>query len=121
MGKLTMLSRATRPFATALRNAAAPSRFMSAYSIVRVDVHDADAYGKYAEIAGPTVEKYGGKFLARGGPATQLEGEGRARNVIIEWPDVDTAMEFYNSPNYKEAMSHGVPASTRDYVVVEGA
>ena len=65
--------------------------------------------------------KYGGKFLARGGAATQLEGEGRARNVIIEWPDTATALEFYNSESYQEAMSHGVPASTRDYCVVEGA
>ena len=41
-------------------------RFKTHYSIVRVDVHDDEAYGKYAAIAGPTVEKYGGKFLARG-------------------------------------------------------
>merc|ERR1712072_1459179 len=123
---IIMLSRATRPFASALRSAA-PSRSMSAYAIVRVDVHDAEAYGKYAAIAGPTVAKFGGEFLARGGAATYLEGAGPAgstenqRNVIIKWPDVATALEFYNSPDYKEAMSHGLPASTRDYVIVEGA
>lgn len=99
----------------------AMSRNMAAYSMVRIDVHDAEAYGKYAEIAGPAVAAHGGKFLARGGAVTHLEGEGRARNVIIEWPDVDSALKFYNSDSYKEAMSHGVPASTRDYCIVEGA
>lgn len=92
-----------------------------AYSIVRIDVHDTEAYGEYAKIAGPAVAAHGGTFLARGGDATQLEGEGRARNVIIQWDCKEDAMKFYKSPAYVEAMSHGVPASTRDYVVVEGA
>ena len=50
----------------------------------------------------------------------QLEGEGRARNVIIKWPDTETALRFYKSPGYQKAMSYGLPASSRDYVVVEG-
>jgi len=120
---MSFASRHVQSFLAAARHAsarAAPSRSI-AYSMVRIDVHDAEAYGKYAAIAGPTVAKFGGKFLARGGEYTQLEGEGRARNVIIEWPDKKTALEFYNSPSYQEAMSHGVPASTRDYCIVEGA
>merc|ERR1712216_786151 len=83
-----------------------------AYSIVRVDVHDDEAYGKYATIAAAAVAHHGGEFLVRGGAATQLEGQGRARHVIIKWPDVKTAMEFYNGEGYQEALKHGIPAST---------
>ena len=42
-----------------------------------------------------------------------------ARNVIIKWPDVDTALEFYNSENYKEAMSHGVKDPRNPWVSIE--
>ena len=91
-----------------------------AYSIVRVDVHDASAYGEYARIASQAVAEHGGEFLVRGGAAVQLEGEGRQRNVIIKWPDTATARKFYQGESYQEALRHGLPASTRDYVVVEG-
>ena len=93
---------------------------MAVYSIVHVDVHDAEAYAKYAEIAGPAVAKYGGEFLARGGKTVAKEGTARARNVIVRLPDWDAAETFYNSPEYQEAMSHGIPASTREYMFVEG-
>ncbi len=93
---------------------------MAAYVMVHVDVHDADAYARYAALAGPAVEKHGGEFLARGGRAVQMEGVGRARNVVIRFPDFETAEKFYHSPDYQEALAHGLPASTREYTIVEG-
>ncbi len=93
---------------------------MAVYSIVHVDVKDADAYAKYAEKAGPAVQKFGGEFLARGGKTVVKEGSTRARNVIIRFPDWDAAESFYDSPEYQEALSHGLPASERDYMFVEG-
>lgn len=93
---------------------------MSVYAIVQVDVKDADAYAKYAELAGPAVAKYGGEFLARGGDVEVMEGTTRARCVIIRFDDMETAKRFYNGPEYQEALSHGLPASERDYKFVEG-
>ncbi|MDG1529730.1 MAG: DUF1330 domain-containing protein [Paracoccaceae bacterium] len=93
---------------------------MPAYSIVHADVFDADTYAKYAELAGPAVAAAGGKFLARGGRFEQLEGEGRPRNVLIEWPDYDTAIAFYNGEVYQAAMEFARPSSTREYTIVEG-
>ena len=93
---------------------------MAVYAVVQVDVHDADAYAKYAELAGPAVLKHGGKFLARGGEVHVMEGTTRARCVLVEFPDIETAKTFYNSPDYKEALAHGLPASDRDYKFVEG-
>ncbi len=93
---------------------------MAVYAIVHIDVNDADEYAKYAAIAGPAVAKYNGTFLARGGECVQMEGKGRARNVIIRFGDMDTAKQFYHSPEYQEALSYGLPAASREYTFVEG-
>lgn len=93
---------------------------MSVYAIVQVDVHDAEAYAKYAELAGPAVAKYGGTFLARGGDVVVKEGQTRPRCVIIEFSDMATAEAFYDGPEYQDALSYALPASTRDYKLVQG-
>ncbi|WP_281984529.1 DUF1330 domain-containing protein [Thalassorhabdomicrobium marinisediminis] len=93
---------------------------MTAYAIVQIDVHDADEYAKYAKLAGPAVEKFGGEFLARGGETEVMEGTSRARNVLIKFPDVETAKEFYNSPDYQEALEYALPVADRDYKIVQG-
>jgi len=93
---------------------------MAVYAMVHIDVKDADAYGKYAALAGPAVVKYGGEFLARGGECAQMEGKGRARNVIIRFADMKTARAFYDGPEYQAALKFGLPAASRDYTFVEG-
>lgn len=93
---------------------------MTVYAMVHIDVRDADEYAKYAALAGPAVAKYGGEFLARGGDCAQMEGQGRARNVIIKFPDMKTAKSFYHGPEYQEALSYGLPAADREYTFVEG-
>lgn len=93
---------------------------MPTYAIVQVDVKDADEYAKYAELAGPAVTKYGGEFLVRGGKVEVKEGSSRARCVVIQFPDLDTAQTFYHSPEYQEALAYALPVSERDYKFVEG-
>ena len=93
---------------------------MPTYAIVQVDVKDADEYAKYAELAGPAVTKYGGEFLVRGGKVEVKEGSSRARCVVIQFPDLDTAQTFYHSPEYQEALAYALPVSDRDYKFVEG-
>jgi uncharacterized protein (DUF1330 family) len=93
---------------------------MPAYWIAHVEVTDADAYGKYAALAGPAIAKHGGQFLARAGRYVQLEGNDRARNVVVEFPTLEGAVACYNSPEYTEARSHADGASVRDLMVVEG-
>lgn len=93
---------------------------MPAYAIVQVDVKDADEYAKYAALAGPAVAKFGGEFLARGGDYEVFEGTSRARNVLIRFPDMETAKTFYHSPDYQEALAYALPVSDRDYKIVEG-
>lgn len=93
---------------------------MPAYWIARVDVTDADSYGRYAALAGPAIAAHGGEFLARGGETRVMEGTARARNVVIRFPDMETAEACYRSPAYQEAVSHANGASVRDLILVAG-
>lgn len=89
--------------------------------IAHVQVTDAEAYGKYAQLAGPAIAAHGGKFLARGGRYHQLEGNDRARNVVARFPSLEAAVACYHSPEYQAALDHARGASVRDLVVVEEA
>ncbi|QYX58390.1 DUF1330 domain-containing protein [Roseovarius sp. SCSIO 43702] len=92
---------------------------MPALWIAHVTVTDADAYGKYAELAGPAIAKHGGRFIARGGRFVQLEGRERPRNVVAKFPSVEAAETCYHSPEYQEALSHARDASERELLIVE--
>ena len=89
--------------------------------IARVTVHDADAYARYAALAPVAMKKYGARVLARGGRSEALEGEARARNVVLEFDDYETAKAYFNSPEYQEARSHRIGAADFDLTLVEGA
>lgn len=92
---------------------------MPALWIAHVNVTDAEAYGKYAALAGPAIAKHGGHFIARGGRYVQLEGNDRARNVVAKFPTLEAAEACYRSPEYQAALDHARGASERDLVVVE--
>lgn len=92
---------------------------MPALWIAHVTVTDPDAYGKYAELAGPAIAKHGGHFIARGGRFVQLEGKERPRNVVARFPSVEAAVECYNSIEYQRALDHARDASERELMVVE--
>lgn len=92
---------------------------MPALWIARVDVKDADLYGRYIAVASEVIPAHGGVFIARGGRVEQVEGQGRARNVVARFPDVDAALAAYNDPRYQEAVGWAKQASDREIVIVE--
>jgi len=92
---------------------------MPALWIAHVTVTDAEAYGRYAELAGPAIAAHGGAFIARGGRFVQLEGKERPRNVVARFPSVEAAEACYHSAAYQEALSHARGASERELVIVE--
>ena len=92
---------------------------MPALWIAHVTVTDAEAYGRYAELAGPAIAAHGGEFIARGGRFVQLEGKERPRNVVARFPSVEDAEACYHSDAYQEALSHARGASERELVIVE--
>ena len=90
------------------------------YWIGRVDVNNAEQYSKYTAANAKPFGKYGARFLVRGGNFVAAEGAARQRNVVIEFPSYQAALDCWNSPEYKEAMQHRIGAGTADIVVVEG-
>lgn len=91
------------------------------YVIARVTVSDPDAYARYAAAASEAIKKYGGRPLVRGGRHQAVEGEARARNVVIEFDSFDRALEYFHSPEYQAAKRHRENAGVGEFVVVEGA
>lgn len=90
------------------------------YWIARVDVHNADAYKNYVASNGVAFAKYGARFLVRGGSFETTLGTSRARNVVIEFPSYEVAMECWHSPEYQEARAKQEGGAEIDMVVIEG-
>jgi len=95
---------------------------MAAYIIADVDVTNPAGYDEYRRQVPATVEKYGGRFVVRGGALEGLEGGwSPKRIVVLEFPTVDAAKRWYNSPEYKPLIALRQKASRGSLVVVEGA
>ena len=90
------------------------------YWIAHVDVRDPEGYKDYVAAAKPAFEKYGAKFLARGGACEATEGRGRARNVVIEFPSLVAAQDCYHSPEYGAARDIRRKFADAEMVLVEG-
>ena len=91
------------------------------YLIARIDVTDPERYGRYAAVTPGVAAKYGGRFIVRAGRYEAKEGAARARNAVIEFPDYESALAFYDDPEYRAALPHAVEGSEREVVIVEGA
>ncbi len=77
---------------------------MAAYLIYRATVHDPEAYAAYMARTPDIIAQFGGRFIVRGGTTETLEGEiEERRTIIVEFPDFDSARQFYHSDIYAEA------------------
>jgi uncharacterized protein (DUF1330 family) len=90
------------------------------YWIGRVDVHNEEAYKPYMAANPAIFQKFSGKFIVRGGRFTTVEGESRSRNVVIEFPDYETALACYRSPEYQANIKVRQPHSIADLIIIEG-
>jgi uncharacterized protein (DUF1330 family) len=91
------------------------------YVIARAKVTNATQWAAYAAKASEAIRQYGGTPLVRGGQMTVAEGEGRARNVVIEFADFAAAKAYVFSQEYGEARKLREGAGEIDIVAVEGA
>src|SRR5688572_3104576 len=90
-----------------------------AYVLVQVDVSNAQQYGEYTKLSPGIIEKFGGRFLARGGRTLTLEGAPvQSRVVVVEFPSFERAQEFYNSQEYQAAKKVRAGAATAQFVLV---
>ncbi len=94
---------------------------MAAYMIARVNVTDWDRYNEYIKVTPGIIAKFGGRFIARGGETVTLEGpEEKWRMVVVEFPDLEKAKEFYYSPEYTEAKKIREGAALAQFVAIDG-
>ena len=71
------------------------------YVISRVDITNPEAYARYAAAATKAIADHGGKPLARGGRSEALEGQARARNVVLEFDSFEAARRYFHSSNIR--------------------
>ncbi len=90
------------------------------YWIAQVDVTDQGPYKDYSAALDRSLVKYGGRFVVRGGRAETVEGKPRSRQVVIEFPSYQQAIDCWNSPEYRAALAIRAPVTIADIVVVEG-
>ncbi len=94
---------------------------MSAYVLVQIEVHDPARYDDYKRMVPPSLEKFGGRFLARGGATETLEGSwSPKRMVIVEFPDVARAKAWWASDEYAEAKALRQATARSEMIVVSG-
>ena len=94
---------------------------MPAYLIAQVQIRDLAIYKQYTAQSPAIIAKHGGRILARGGATEILEGDTHERRVVIvEFPSMAAAKEFYESPEYQAAKKIRTPISEASFVIIEG-
>ncbi len=94
---------------------------MTAYVVLDIEVIDPEKYKDYAKLAPASVEKYGGKYIVRGGANETLEGDWHAKRlVVLEFPSVQQAKAWIDSPEYAPARAMRHQYARSNAVVVEG-
>jgi uncharacterized protein (DUF1330 family) len=94
---------------------------LSAYVIDNTDIVDPASYEEYRRRAPATVHAFGGKYLARGGAMEILEGAWKpARIVVLEFPSLQRAKEWLDSPEYQAIRPIRQRYAKCDFVLVDG-
>ncbi len=94
---------------------------MPAYLIVRANVTDMAQYQQYMKLTPAILEKYGGKFIIRGGEKLVLEGpDASERIVMVKFDSIDAARRMYNSDEYQAAIKVRAGAADASFIVMEG-
>lgn len=94
---------------------------MKAYIIVDVNITDQKRYEDYKKLTPASLVPFGGKFIARGGATTTLEGDWRpGRVVILEFPSAENAKNWWSSESYAPAKAIRQSASETKMILVEG-
>jgi uncharacterized protein (DUF1330 family) len=94
---------------------------VSAYVIVEIEILDATGYEEYKKQAGATVEKYGGKYIVRGGKTEVLEGNWQPKRIVVlQFDSMDRAKEWLHCEEYREPRKMRHATARTNMIVVEG-
>jgi uncharacterized protein (DUF1330 family) len=91
------------------------------YLVVDARSSDPKRLAEYRKLAEVAVAAYGGRYLVRGAPYETLEGSWQPqRLVVLEFPSMDAARKFHDSPEYGAARASRAGVSNFDMLLVEG-
>ncbi len=94
---------------------------MSACVIVEIDILDPAGYEEYKKLAGATVEKYGGKYIVRGGATEVLEGDWNPKRIVVlQFQSTQRAKDWLNCEDYREPRKMRHRTAKTNMIVVEG-
>lgn len=95
---------------------------MTAYVLSEVTVLDEEGAEEYRRLAAASIARYGGRYLSRGLSPDVVEGAWptQARLVLVEFPDLAAAEEWYASPEYAQALTIRATVLDRRLLFVEG-
>ena len=94
---------------------------MAGYWVVHATAStDPEAAQTYGRLWKPIAERYQAKILASSGAHETVEGADRPRNLIVEFPSYQAALDCYNDPDYTEAAQYALKAYDRELVILEG-
>jgi len=95
---------------------------MPAYVLAEIEIVNPEGYKAYTALVPATIEKYGGRFLVRGGRADAMEGDWpERRRVIIEFPSMEQAKKWWDSPEYEKPKELRRANSKGRLLFMEGA
>ena len=94
---------------------------MPAFVIVEIEVRDPEAYETYRSLVPASLDAYGGKFIARGGATENLEGDWTPeRIVVLEFPSLERARQWWDSPEYRDAKAIRMRAARTRMIATDG-
>lgn len=94
---------------------------MSAYMIVQLDVTDQQTFNEYIRLVVPQIHEHGGRYIVRGAPIENLEGEwDPGRLVIFEFPSLDAIHRFYESEEYQPLIPIRERSANSILTVIDG-
>ena len=97
------------------------NRVMPAYIIVEIEILDPAGYEEYKKLAGASVEKYGGKYIVRGGKTEVLEGDWQPKRIVVlEFESMQRAKEWLNCEEYREPRKMRHRTARTNMLLVEG-
>lgn len=95
---------------------------MTAYVLGEIEITSAEGYGEYTKQVPATIARYGGRFLVRGGASEALEGDWpKLRRVLLEFPSMEAARNWWSSPDYEKPKAMRQAASRGRLILMEGA
>jgi uncharacterized protein (DUF1330 family) len=94
---------------------------MTAYAMAHVhSVEFGPEIVAYLERIDATLDPFGGRFLVHGNPVDAVEGAWQGDLILIEFPDVERARAWWDSPAYREIMPLRTRHMVADIVLVPG-